>query len=109
MQQTEQGISFDEMMNTLANGQRRKLLFEVLEQESQTGSPVVVGDSDDETDVVADLVTMRHAHLPKLADYGFVEWNRNTHEVSKGPNFDEIKPLLELLDDHGVELPRDAT
>lgn len=109
MQQTEQGVSFDEMMNMLANVQRRTLLFEVLEQGPQTDSPVVVGDSDDDPDVVADLVTMRHAHLPKLADYGLVEWNRDTHEVTKGPNFDDIKPLLELLDDHDVELPPDET
>ncbi|WP_436927670.1 hypothetical protein [Halosimplex amylolyticum] len=50
---------------------------------------------------------MQHVHLPKLADYRFIEWNQGTHEVTKGPKFDEIRPLLELLDDREDELPAD--
>lgn len=50
---------------------------------------------------------MQHLHLPKLADYEFIEWNKDTHEVTKGPKFDEIRPLLELLATHEDELPAD--
>jgi hypothetical protein len=48
---------------------------------------------------------MRHVHLPKLVEYGFVVWDEDEHEVEKGPNFDEIRPVLELLNDHAEELP----
>jgi len=36
-----------------------------------------------------------------------LEWDRRNHEVVKGPNFEAIRPLLELLDDHQDELPED--
>lgn len=48
---------------------------------------------------------MVHRHLPKLVDMGFIEWDRDTNEIATGPRFDEIRPLLELMDDHQHELP----
>lgn len=107
MEQSGRTISFDEMVDALADVQRRKLLVALLEHNPQPDAPVVITDSDSEADAVERLVTMRHSHLPKLADYGFIEWNRETHEVMKGPKFDEIRPLLELLDDHADDLPAD--
>lgn len=95
------------MVDALADLQRRRLLVSLLEHNPQDDTPVVTADSDTERDAVERLVTMQHAHLPKLADYGFISWDKETHEVTKGPTFDEIKPLLELLDDHEDELPAD--
>ncbi|WP_345783346.1 DUF7344 domain-containing protein [Natrialbaceae archaeon AArc-T1-2] len=46
-----------------------------------------------------------HSHLPKLAEMGYITWDRNTNEISKGPKWDEIEPLLELIDNHQDELP----
>lgn len=109
MQQAEQGSSFDDMMNTLAAAQRRKLLFELLERDPQSDPPVVIGDSDAETDAVADSVTMRHVHAPKLAEHGFIEWDKDTREINRGPDFGDIEPLLELLDEHRIELPPDLS
>lgn len=100
-------ISFDDIADALADPQRRELLIALLEHNPQDDVPVVIADSEDESDAVERLVSMQHVHLPKLADYGFIEWNKNTHEVVKGPHFDEIRPLLELLDSHEDELPAD--
>ncbi len=102
-----QTISFDDMVDALADVQRRKLLVALLEHNPQDDSAVVIADSESESDAVERLVSMQHVHLPKLTDYGFIEWDEDTHEVMKGPNFDEIRPLLELLDDHEDELPDD--
>ncbi|WP_246983352.1 DUF7344 domain-containing protein [Halorientalis marina] len=95
------------MVDALADVQRRKLLVALLEHNPQDDSAVVIADSESESDAVERLVSMQHVHLPKLTDYGFIEWDEDTHEVMKGPNFDEIRPLLELLDDHEDELPDD--
>jgi hypothetical protein len=46
-----------------------------------------------------------HVHLPKLADRGYISWNREENTISKGPNWDDIAPLLELIDTHRDELP----
>ncbi|WP_436925196.1 hypothetical protein [Halosimplex amylolyticum] len=89
--------------------QRRKLLVALLEHNPQNDRPVVVGDGDGDGAAIAveQLVQMQHVHLPKLEEYGFIDWDEDAHEVAKGPNFDEIRPLLELLDDHADELPAD--
>jgi len=107
MDNVGQTSSFDDMVSALADVQRRKLLVALLEHNPQDDTPVVVADSESDADAVERLVTMQHVHLPKLVDYGFIEWNEETHEVTKGPKFDEIRPLLELLDDHEDELPAD--
>lgn len=96
---------FDDTIDALAHVQRRKLLVSLLDHNPQDDSPVVVAPSEDEAGALERLVAMDHVHLPKLVEYGFISWDRESHEVSKGPNFGEIKPLLELLVDHEDELP----
>lgn len=97
-------MSFDEMMDALAAERRRKLLLSVLEQQPGDDPLAAVADAGSD----ADRLTMQHAHLPKLAAYGFIEWDRETDEVTAGPKFDDIEPLLELLADHEDELPDDV-
>lgn len=107
MQKTGQLVTFDDALDALAHVQRRKLLVSLLEHNPQDGDPVVVGASESEVDALESLTAMNHVHLPKLVEYGFVEWDREHNEVSKGPEFVEIRPLLELLDDHADELPEE--
>ena len=97
--------TFDEILDALGHIQRRKLLRALLTHNPQDDEPVVVDANESEAEELSRLVEMRHVHLPKLEDYGFIDWNRDTNEVSKGPKFDEIRPLLELLRDHEDELP----
>lgn len=40
---------------------------------------------------------LRHIHLPKLAQSGFVEWDRSTGDIAPGPRFERIEPLLQML------------
>jgi len=101
--------SFDAMLEAVSDVQRRKLLVALLEHNPQDDSPVVVVDDESESEAVERLVTMTHVHLPKLEDHGFIEWDRDRNEVSKGPAFEEIRPLLELLVEHEDELPADWT
>ena len=37
---------------------------------------------------------------------GFIEWDQEDQQIERGPNYDEIIPLLELLVEHENELPR---
>lgn len=99
-------VSVDEMADALADVHRRKLLVALLEHSPQDHSPVGISDSENDA-ALGDSVSMNHVHLPKLADYGFIDWDEKRHEVSKGREFDEIRPLLELLDAHEDELPDD--
>lgn len=98
--------SLDDAFDALADRERRALLLALMESNPQADDPVTskADGGDDELDL---LVRMQHVHLPKLEDYGFVEWDRDAGEVTRGPRFEEIEPLLELLDDHREELPSD--
>lgn len=107
MRNVQRTPSFNEMVDAMANVQRRKLLVALLDHNPQDDSPVVVVDSDGETDALNRLLEMNHVHLPKLEAYGFIDWDKDRHQVMKGENFDEIRPLLELLKNHETELPAD--
>jgi len=48
---------------------------------------------------------MQHVHLPKLADHGFIDWDQDAQRVTKGPQFDEIEPLLTVLSENQDVLP----
>ena len=100
-------ISSDDILAALANVQRRKLLVRLLDHNPQDDTPAVVADSEQDRDAVEQLVSMQHVHLPKLEEYGFIEWDQDTHEVRTGPNFTEIQPVLELLAAHSDEIPDD--
>jgi hypothetical protein len=93
------------MLDAVGDIQRRKLLVALLTHNPQDDESVAIVADESADEELTRLVEMQHVHLPKLEDYGFITWNRDTNEVSKGPNFEEIRPLLELLRDHENELP----
>ena len=106
----------DDVFDALAAGSRRHLLIELATHDPYhvpelsdgslevaeadegllrthlAGSGTIPGVNDD-------LLRMHYVHLPKLVDYGFVEWDRDAHVVTKGPRFDDLRPILELLTD----------
>lgn len=45
-----------------------------------------------------------HIHLPKLAEAGYIEWERETQTIRRKPKFDTVAPLVELVDDQQTEL-----
>lgn len=100
----EPSISFDEMLDALSDIQRRSLLLALLEENTQTDAPVAFDTSDNQA-AVERSIRMQHIHLPKLKEYGLITWDQDTHEVTKGPTFEEIDSLLRLLDENSDKLP----
>jgi hypothetical protein len=99
--------SFDTALNILAHKYRRRLLTALLEHNPQDDDdPQIPGDDElEETDLDSLQIAMSHSHLPKLEEAGFIEWDEASDSVRKGPRFDEIRPLLELMQSHADELP----
>lgn len=95
----------DRALTALANKHRRRLLAALLERDPRNEVPVpeVVHAGEKELENLKN--EMYHAHLPMLADAGFVRWDRETYTVEIGPQFEEIRPLLELLCEHADDLP----
>lgn len=92
----------------LANPYRRQLLLALFDENPRhddTLDPLDLLAERRATDERATIhLQLTHSHLPKLADMGFIEWNRESGELSKGPNWKEIAPLLRLMDEHRNEL-----
>lgn len=53
-----------------------------------------------------DDIAVRHAHLPKLVDTGYVEWNHTAGLLSKGPSFERIEPFLDLIETRADQIIR---
>lgn len=97
--------TFDKIAETLADVHRRKALIKLLESETVrlntqdgTSSP---------PDGRVSPIQMHHVHLPKLDDHGFIDWDTDTGEVTRGPSFEEVRPVLEVLHDRRDALPAD--
>lgn len=101
--------SMDAMLKALAHQHRRRLLVELIAQNPQNDddTQVPVDVSRDSDDVESLLITMYHTHLPKLGQAGLIEWDQESNTVRKGSQFEEIRPLLEIMENHADELPAD--
>ena len=88
----------DRMLEILSDRERRAILFGLKQEESN----ILLQRQESLEDAEVEL---HHVHLPKLEATGYIEWEEKTGEVSKGPNFEEIEPLLTLFEDYAEELP----
>ncbi len=89
----------DRILDILCEHHRRMILLLLKEGIVETQADLMVRGRDE---MEMQLV---HNHLPKLEDTGYIEWNRETGEISKGPCFEEIEPVLKLIENHADELP----
>ena len=92
-----------EILSALSTRHRRVTLLLLHRDGVKRESDLLVREST-EDDVEHDLIAN---HLPELEKAGFIEWDRGTGTISKGPRFDEIEPVLELIENHPDELPPD--
>ena len=95
-------------LEVLSNRYRRELLLALVEhnpQDDDDRDPLDIIDPPLEPEVLE--IELFHKHLPKLEEMGFIEWNRDTGKISKGPEWRDIEPALRLMYDHRDELPAD--
>jgi len=92
----------DQVFDSLCCRRRRLILLLLKRGRIQHRADLLIRGDDGREDLEAALT---HSHLPKLADAGYIEWDQDTGEVSRGPRFEEIEPLLELIQNHADELP----
>ncbi|WP_254663402.1 hypothetical protein [Haladaptatus sp. W1] len=81
---TSLGVGLD----VLANNYRRRLLIALLEHNPQddTDTQIPADLTIEDEDIEKLMIQMTHTHLPKLEAAGFIEWDRETNEVRKGPD-----------------------
>lgn len=93
-------------LDAISHPYRRRILTRLHDrnprEESSFTTDSVADDIDDDDWLQLEI---HHRHLPKLADLGFVDWDREENVVRRGPRFDEVAPLIELMVKHREELP----
>lgn len=98
--------SIDRMLEALQSRPRRRLLVN-LSQKNPRDEAKQVDELDAKGDEEAFLTQLHHVDLPKLDEMGFIEWDRQTGKIIRGPQFAEIQPLVEIMMNHDDELPDD--
>jgi hypothetical protein len=96
----------DVVLGVRASDYRRVLLLDLLEHGrvelgTRTGA-IADGSGVDPENLQPELF---HVNLPKLEAAGSVECDRKNDAIEPGPRFEEVSPMLELLNDHADELP----
>lgn len=103
--------SLSELFEMLSHRYRRRVLVAVAEHDPRDDdiSEESVADGQTEGDETLEDVVLQfhHVHLPKLEAAGFIEWDRDSGTITRGPRFEEIEPLLGLIRDRRDELPDD--
>lgn len=98
--------SLDAMLGALSNPYRRRILVTVADHDPRGEYEFVPADFATANDDLDDLRTiLYHAHLPKLAENGYIVLDPDTGTLRRGPNFGEIAPLLDLMAEREDELP----
>jgi hypothetical protein len=96
----------DWMFDALKHPYRRRILMLVSEHNPRDEDEFTIENlATDDEDLELLTTALYHTHLPKLVDAGYIEWDEGSHIIRRGPNFEEIAPLLRLMDDHQDELP----
>lgn len=105
MNKEVESTSFEACLEVLGHVERRRLLLALLNDSSEGDRTVALDRLDSGTLDNSLGLSMHHVHLPKLEGTGFVDTDPQRGSVTAGPRFDEIRPLLELLDSNRSQLP----
>jgi len=99
-------LSFDSQLTAIQHVERRRVLLMLL-RSTANDAAFDDGRAPTETDVRKLKLQMYHVHLPKLERMGLIESTGGWYDIRRGPRFDDIAPLLRVIDDHRDELPTD--
>jgi hypothetical protein len=90
--------SLNRSFTILAHPYRRRILLLVGQHNPRDEREFSVDDlATDDDDLELLTTELYHIHLPKLVDAGYIDWDEETSTIRRGPNFDEIAPLLRLM------------
>jgi hypothetical protein len=104
----EWGERWDEMYEALAAEPRRRLLFQLLDEPLDGKLPLPDAAESPNQSIDSETLStdLRHHHLPKLADAGYVRWESEPFCVQRGPHYEEPEFVLEKVLGSPDEIPQ---
>jgi hypothetical protein len=104
----EPDTTLSEMLDVLRHQHRRRLLVALSKANPRARDELASKNiADDNDDLELLKQELYHVHLPKLEAFEFISWDHEADIITRGPRFEEILPLLELMSAHEDELPDD--
>lgn len=108
-------VSTDDALHLIAD-QRRRLILTSLSENERSGISIdelatriseseISSQDEPRRRLERQKIRLCHNHLPKLEEYGMITWDQHRNEVSRGPEFGTIEPVLRLLQGRSDELP----
>lgn len=85
----------DRVFDVLRDPARRRLVVSLAESNPRSVDEFANGAADADRSAIQ----LHHLHLPKLEAAGYITWDRDAGTVVKGPDWDELTPFLDLLED----------
>lgn len=101
-------IRLDRLLVSLSHSTRRSILLTLAEDNPRDRDEFTSPEFDvDDGDFELFAAEVTYDHLPQLDRAGLIDWDRDTDTITRGPNFEEVRPLITLIRDHQEELPDD--
>jgi predicted transcriptional regulator len=96
--------SLDTLLTLLGDRHRRRVVTALTGDSPRSVETLVDAMEGDPRKLELALV---HNHLPRLRGAGVVEWEQDAGVVRRGPQFDTVEPVVELLRSNPDALPGD--
>lgn len=99
---------WDQLYDVLAAEPRREILRSLthVPKDRRLPLPDAASSPNQSMDAETLNIELRHHHLPKLADAGYVRWESEPFCVQRGPRFEEPAFVVNTLLDSIDEIPR---
>lgn len=97
---------FDQIAEALGDRARRQVLVELLDH-NPVDQREALGKNNTNADKKREI-QLYHSHLPKLDDMDYIEWDRDHGTIVKGSNWEEIEPMVRLLNENKDRIPNDT-
>ena len=98
---------WDRILRALSDRRRRQILVALGERSPPAEVDIDAFEPLNRVDQDTDRVRTElvHNHLPLLEDLDYIRWNEATWTVTKGPAWDELEPVLNLVQENRADLP----
>lgn len=91
----------DSMMDAMSSRTRRIVLKTLVGGSTETSVETLERRMADESDNIQ--LQLYHVDLPRLADAGYITWDRDGDTVARGPRYTEVEPLIKPLKEYTTD------
>lgn len=105
MERDGEGLTLDAVFRTLANRTRRRVLVDLLDQRRHDEVPIEHISLQDDEGVAVREEVLYQVDLPYMDELGLISWDSDARTVGQGPQYDEIRPVVELFEDQQEDFP----